>query len=78
DRNLIAKVNEYLTHHDSTGLDIQILSPVVATKYSLKRLKEGKNTISVTGTVLRAYLTDLFPIVELGPSAQMRAIVPLV
>lgn len=77
DRNLIAKVNEYLTHHDTTGLDIQILSPVEATKYSLKRMKEGKNTISVTGNVLRDYLTDLFPILELGTSAKMLSIVPL-
>ncbi|GAB4221823.1 MAG: NADP-dependent isocitrate dehydrogenase [Francisella sp.] len=77
DRNLIAKVNEYLSHHDTTGLDIQILSPVEATKYSLKRMKEGKNTISVTGNVLRDYLTDLFPILELGTSAKMLSIVPL-
>jgi isocitrate dehydrogenase len=77
DRNLIAKVNEYLTLHDTTGLDIQILSPVEATKYSLKRMKEGKNTISVTGNVLRDYLTDLFPILELGTSAKMLSIVPL-
>ncbi|ASG68540.1 isocitrate dehydrogenase (NADP(+)) [Francisella halioticida] len=77
DRNLIAKVNEYLTHHDTTGLNIQILAPIEATKYSLKRIKEGKDTISVTGNVLRDYLTDLFPILELGTSAKMLSIVPL-
>ncbi|MDE5037808.1 NADP-dependent isocitrate dehydrogenase, partial [Francisella tularensis] len=63
--------------HDTTGLDIQILYPVEATKYSLKRMKEGKNTISVSGNVLRDYLTDLFPILELGTSAMMLSIVPL-
>ncbi|AJC49349.1 NADP-dependent isocitrate dehydrogenase [Allofrancisella guangzhouensis] len=77
DRNLIAKVHEYLTLHDTTGLNIEILSPVEATKYSLKRMKEGKDTISVTGNVLRDYLTDLFPILELGTSAKMLSIVPL-
>ncbi|MCL4113085.1 UNVERIFIED_CONTAM: hypothetical protein GTU68_044179 [Idotea baltica] len=77
DRNLISKVQEYLANHDTTGLDIQILSPIEATKYSLKRVKEGKNTISVTGNVLRDYLTDLFPILELGTSAKMLSIVPL-
>ena len=77
DRNLIAKVNEYLILHDTTGLDIQILSPIEATKYSLKRMKAGKNTISVTGNVLRDYLTDLFPILELGTSAKILSIVPL-
>ncbi|QIV95692.1 isocitrate dehydrogenase [Allofrancisella inopinata] len=77
DRNLIAKVHEYLTLHDITGLNIEILSPVEATKYSLKRMKEGKDTISVTGNVLRDYLTDLFPILELGTSAKMLSIVPL-
>ncbi|WP_150464018.1 NADP-dependent isocitrate dehydrogenase [Francisella sp. XLW-1] len=77
DRNLIAKVNEYKVLHDTTGLDIQILAPIEATKYSLKRMKEGKNTISVTGNVLRDYLTDLFPILELGTSAKMLSIVPL-
>lgn len=77
DRNLIAKVQEYLANHDTTGLDIQILPPIEATKYSLKRVKEGKNTISVTGNVLRDYLTDLFPILELGTSAKMLSIVPL-
>ncbi|KEI35441.1 isocitrate dehydrogenase [NADP] [Francisella sp. W12-1067] len=77
DRNLIAKVHEYLTLHDTTGLNIEILSPIEATKYSLKRMKEGKDTISVTGNVLRDYLTDLFPILELGTSAKMLSIVPL-
>ena len=77
DRNLIAKVHEYLTLHDTTGVVIEILSPVEATKYSLKRMKQGKNTISVTGNVLRDYLTDLFPILELGTSAKMLSIVPL-
>ena len=77
DRNLTAKVQEYMTAHDTTGLDIQILSPIDATKYSLQRVKDGKNTISVTGNVLRDYLTDLFPILELGTSAKMLSIVPL-
>ncbi len=77
DRELIKKVNAYLKDHDTKGLDIQILSPVEATKYTLKRVKEGKDTISVTGNVLRDYLTDLFPILELGTSAKMLSIVPL-
>ena len=77
DKNLIAKVNAYLKDHDTTGLDIQILTPVEACKLSLQRVKEGKNTISVTGNVLRDYLTDLFPILELGTSAKMLSIVPL-
>jgi len=77
DCNLISKVKEYLVEHDTTCLDIQILAPIEATKYSLKRVKEGKNTISVTGNVLRDYLTDLFPILELGTSAKMLSIVPL-
>ncbi len=77
DSNLISKVKEYLAEHDTTGLDIQILAPIEATKYSLKRVKAGKNTISVTGNVLRDYLTDLFPILELGTSAKMLSIVPL-
>lgn len=77
DRELIKKVNVYLKEHDTNGLDIQILSPVEATKYTLKRVKEGKDTISVTGNVLRDYLTDLFPILELGTSAKMLSIVPL-
>ncbi|MDN2662614.1 NADP-dependent isocitrate dehydrogenase [Psychromonas sp. 14N.309.X.WAT.B.A12] len=77
DKNLIEKVNTYLKEHDTTGLDIQILAPVDACKYTLQRVKEGKNTISVTGNVLRDYLTDLFPILELGTSAKMLSIVPL-
>ena len=77
DVNVIAKVNTYLKDHDTTGLDIQILNPIEATLYSLKRVKEGKETISVSGNVLRDYLTDLFPILELGTSAKMLSIVPL-
>jgi len=77
DANLIAKVQTYLQDHDTAGLDIQILAPNDAIKFSLKRVKEGKNTISVTGNVLRDYLTDLFPILELGTSAKMLSIVPL-
>lgn len=77
DANLIAKVNTYLQDHDTAGLDIQILAPNDAIKFSLQRVKEGKNTISVTGNVLRDYLTDLFPILELGTSAKMLSIVPL-
>ena len=70
-------MNTYLKEHDTNGLDIQILSLVDATNFSLERLKNGKNTISVTGNVLRDYLTDLFPILELGTSAKMLSIVPL-
>lgn len=77
DANLIAKVNEYLTHHDTTGLDIQILAPVAAMRFTCEQIKAGKNVISVTGNVLRDYLTDLFPILELGTSAKMLSIVPL-
>ena len=77
DANLIEKVNTYLKDHDTTGLDIQILAPVDAIRLSLTRAKEGKDTISVTGNVLRDYLTDLFPILELGTSAKMLSIVPL-
>ncbi len=77
DAQLIAKVNQYLPEYDTSGLDIQILSPVEATRASLQRMKEGKDTISVTGNVLRDYLTDLFPILELGTSAKMLSIVPL-
>lgn len=77
DANLIAKVNTYLQDHDTTGLDIRILAPVDAMRLSLARAKEGKDTISVTGNVLRDYLTDLFPILELGTSAKMLSIVPL-
>jgi isocitrate dehydrogenase len=77
DREIIKKVNTYLKDSDTSGLDIQIMSPFNATMYSLKRTKEGKDTISVTGNVLRDYLTDLFPILELGTSAKMLSIVPL-
>lgn len=77
DRNLIEKVNLYLKDHDTNGLDIRILNPVEATNFSLERIKDGKDTISVTGNVLRDYLTDLFPILELGTSAKMLSIVPL-
>ena len=77
DREMIKKVEQYLKDHDTKGLDIQIMSPVEAAKVSLKRIREGKDTISVTGNVLRDYLTDLFPILELGTSAKMLSIVPL-
>ncbi|WP_017446239.1 NADP-dependent isocitrate dehydrogenase [Gayadomonas joobiniege] len=77
DAQLIKKVEAYLPEHDTSGLDIRILSPVDATQFSLERIKEGKDTISVTGNVLRDYLTDLFPILELGTSAKMLSIVPL-
>ncbi|MCG6402714.1 NADP-dependent isocitrate dehydrogenase [Vibrio fluvialis] len=77
DAELIKKVNQYLPEHDTTGLEIKILSPVEATKFSLVRIKQGLDTISVTGNVLRDYLTDLFPILELGTSAKMLSIVPL-
>ncbi|MFD7613117.1 NADP-dependent isocitrate dehydrogenase [Streptomyces sp. NPDC059828] len=77
DANLIAKVKQYLTEHDTEGLDIRILSPVEATKLSVERIRRGENTISVTGNVLRDYLTDLFPILELGTSAKMLSVVPL-
>mgnify|MGYP006083029303 CR=1 FL=1 len=77
DANLIKKVEAYLKDHDTNGLDIQILEPAAATRFSLKRVKEGLDTISVTGNVLRDYLTDLFPILELGTSAKMLSIVPL-
>ncbi|MEY8847578.1 NADP-dependent isocitrate dehydrogenase [Psychroserpens sp. XS_ASV72] len=77
DAELIKKVEAYLKHHDTSDLDIRILSPVEATKFTLARVKEGKDTISVTGNVLRDYLTDLFPILELGTSAKMLSIVPL-
>ena len=78
DANLIAKVREYLGEHDTDGLEIQILSPELATAYSLERLRKGLNTISVTGNVLRDYNTDLFPILEVGTSAKMLSIVPLI
>ncbi|SEO37204.1 NADP-dependent isocitrate dehydrogenase [Pseudomonas sp. ok266] len=74
---VIEKVQAYLKDHDTTGLDIQIMAPVDAMKYTLQRTREGKDTISVTGNVLRDYLTDLFPIMELGTSAKMLSIVPL-
>jgi isocitrate dehydrogenase len=77
DRELIKKVDKYLPMEDTTGLDIKILSPTEATKVTLQRLKDGKDTISVTGNVLRDYLTDLFPILEVGTSAKMLSIVPL-
>ncbi|NOR81556.1 MAG: NADP-dependent isocitrate dehydrogenase, partial [Methyloprofundus sp.] len=77
DANLIAIVHRYLKEHDTNGLDIQIMSPVDAIRYTLQRVKAGENTISVTGNVLRDYLTDLFPILELGTSAKMLSIVPL-
>ena len=77
DAELIKKVNTYLAAHDTAGLDIQILSPVEATDYTLARIIKGEDTISVTGNVLRDYLTDLFPILELGTSAKMLSIVPL-
>eukprot|EP00656_Telonema_subtile_P012070 TRINITY_DN16053_c0_g1_i3.p1 TRINITY_DN16053_c0_g1~~TRINITY_DN16053_c0_g1_i3.p1 ORF type:complete len:563 (+),score=163.16 TRINITY_DN16053_c0_g1_i3:158-1846(+) len=77
DANLIGKIGEYLPQHDTTGLDIQIMTPVDACNYSMDRAKAGKDTISVTGNVLRDYLTDLFPIIELGTSAKMLSIVPL-
>ncbi|MCZ8389622.1 NADP-dependent isocitrate dehydrogenase [Achromobacter xylosoxidans] len=78
DAQVIAKVKQYLNDHDTNGLDLRILAPVEATKFSLKRIREGLDTISVTGNVLRDYLTDLFPIMELGTSAKMLSIVPLV
>ena len=74
---MIEKVQQYLKDHDTTGLDIRVLAPVDAIKFSLARIREGKDTISVTGNVLRDYLTDLFPIMELGTSAKMLSIVPL-
>ncbi|MDN3651439.1 NADP-dependent isocitrate dehydrogenase [Thalassotalea ponticola] len=77
DAQLIKKVTTYLADHDTDGLDIRILSPVEATRFTLQRMKNGEDTISVTGNVLRDYLTDLFPILELGTSAKMLSIVPL-
>ncbi|WP_236243738.1 NADP-dependent isocitrate dehydrogenase [Streptomyces sp. CC228A] len=77
DARLIEKVKAYLQEHDTEGLDIRILAPVEATKLSLERIRRGENTISVTGNVLRDYLTDLFPILELGTSAKMLSVVPL-
>jgi isocitrate dehydrogenase len=78
DAHLIAKVRAYLPEHDTAGLEIKILSPELATAYSLERIRRGEDTISVTGNVLRDYLTDLFPILELGTSAKMLSIVPLI
>jgi isocitrate dehydrogenase len=77
DAQIIAKVEKYLKDHDTKGLDIRILAPVEAMKFSLERIRKGQDTISVTGNVLRDYLTDLFPIMELGTSAKMLSIVPL-
>jgi len=77
DREIIKKVNEYLQQYDTAGLDIRILSPIEATKVTVERIRQGLDTISVTGNVLRDYLTDLFPILEVGTSAKMLSIVPL-
>ena len=77
DIEIIKKVTTYLPNHDTAGLDIRILSPIKATEFTLERIKDGKDTISVSGNVLRDYLTDLFPILELGTSAKMLSIVPL-
>ncbi|MCH7566447.1 MAG: NADP-dependent isocitrate dehydrogenase [Nitrospirae bacterium] len=77
DAELIKKIDRYLPNHDTKGLDIRILPPAEATRFSLERMKEGKDTISVTGNVLRDYLTDLFPILEIGTSAKVLSIVPL-
>ena len=77
DAQLIAKVEKYLKNEDTSGLDIRIMAPVEATKFSLERIRKGQDTISVTGNVLRDYLTDLFPIMELGTSAKMLSVVPL-
>ncbi len=77
DREMIKKVTTYLADHDTSDLDIRIMSPIAATEFSLARIKDGLDTISVTGNVLRDYLTDLFPILELGTSAKMLSIVPL-
>lgn len=77
DAELIKKVNTYLKDHDTSGLDLSILSPIKATLFTCERIKEGKDTISVSGNVLRDYLTDLFPILEVGTSAKMLSIVPL-
>jgi isocitrate dehydrogenase len=77
DRQIIERVNLYLKNHDTSGLDIRILNPIDATTFTLERIIKGLDTISVTGNVLRDYLTDLFPILELGTSAKMLSIVPL-
>ena len=78
DANLIAKVEKYLPEHDTDALQIEIMSPVEAMRFSLERIRKGEDTISVTGNVLRDYLTDLFPILELGTSAKMLSVVPLI
>jgi isocitrate dehydrogenase len=78
DAELIKKVNAYLPDHDTDGLEIKILSPELATAYSLERMRKGEDTISVTGNVLRDYNTDLFPILEVGTSAKMLSVVPLI
>jgi isocitrate dehydrogenase len=78
DANLIAKVKQYLPEHDTDGLQIEIMPPVDAIAFSLERIRKGEDTISVTGNVLRDYLTDLFPILELGTSAKMLSVVPLI
>ncbi len=77
DAHVIAKVRTYLKDHDTAGLEIKIMAPVEAVRYALERIRQGQDTISVTGNVLRDYLTDLFPILELGTSAKMLSIVPL-
>jgi len=77
DHQIIAKVTDYLTHHDTAGLEIHVMAPAEATRFTLRHVKDGKDVISVTGNVLRDYLTDLFPILELGTSAKMLSIVPL-
>jgi isocitrate dehydrogenase len=77
DAQIIAKVKKYLAEHDTTGLDIRVLAPAEACQFSLERIVKGQDTISVTGNVLRDYLTDLFPILEVGTSAKMLSIVPL-
>jgi len=77
DANIIAKVNQYLPEHDTAGLDLHVMSPVAAMRFTCEQIKAGKDVISVTGNVLRDYLTDLFPILELGTSAKMLSIVPL-
>jgi isocitrate dehydrogenase len=77
DAQIIKKVEQYLKDHDTSGLDIRVMTPVEATRFSIERIRAGKDTISVTGNVLRDYLTDLFPIMELGTSAKMLSIVPL-
>ncbi|MFC8453753.1 NADP-dependent isocitrate dehydrogenase [Kitasatospora sp. NPDC057223] len=78
DANLIAKVKAYLPEHDTEGLQIEIMTPAEATAFSLERIRRGEDTVSVTGNVLRDYLTDLFPILELGTSAKMLSVVPLI